>query len=56
MNFDRGTLSPMKGNVTPTKEIFPVQVQPWNLYLWGNHASIVLWDWDLTCTELNKYA
>jgi hypothetical protein len=49
-----GTPSPMKGLVTLTKEILPVQVQSQNLHLRGNHASIVLRDWDLTCTELNK--
>ncbi len=51
-----GTPWSMSGNVTLTTEILPVQVQPWNLHLRGNHASIVLWDWYLTCTELNRYA
>jgi hypothetical protein len=50
------TPSPMSGNVTLTKEILPVQFQSQNHHLSGNHASIVLRDRDLTCTELNKYA
>jgi hypothetical protein len=51
-----GTPSPMSGNVTLTKEFLPVQVPPWNLHLSRNHAFIVLCDWYLTCTEVNRYA
>jgi hypothetical protein len=46
----------MSGNVTLTKEILPVQVQSHNLRFSGNHASIVLRDWDSTCTKLSGYA
>ena len=51
-----GTPSPMIGLVTLTKDILPIQVRHRNHHLSGNHASIVLRDWRLTCTKLIGYA